>query len=220
MFSCGNINNIGFPFWGGIRPDGCGHRGLELNCDKNNVTIIKIRDVTYSVLNVNLNTQMLTITREDYLSGFCSPNFVNTTLDPTLFDFSLGYQNLTLAYGCALSSVALPGQLTCSSSSGLFDVHMELGAHGPENCNRSVVIPVPSNQSVDTLTWAKLEQSIKEGFDVKLKVDTSACSFCMGSKGVCGYDQKLNQSTCYRSQAKPPDKPGTFTKLSQIEREL
>uniref|UniRef100_A0A2N9EP05 Wall-associated receptor kinase galacturonan-binding domain-containing protein n=1 Tax=Fagus sylvatica TaxID=28930 RepID=A0A2N9EP05_FAGSY len=119
MFSCGNINNIGFPFWGGIRPDGCGHRGLELNCDKNNVTIIKIRDVTYSVLNVNLNTQMLTITREDYLSGFCSPNFVNTTLDPTLFDFSLGYQNLTLAYGCALSSVALPGQLTCSSSSGL-----------------------------------------------------------------------------------------------------
>ncbi|KAK9999700.1 hypothetical protein SO802_019303 [Lithocarpus litseifolius] len=208
IFSCGNISNIGFPFWG-ENYNGCGYPGLKLNCVEN-VPTMEIMDVTYRVLDVNLSTQILTIRREDYLTGFCSPKFTNTTLDPTLFDFGNGFfQNLTLTYGCALSSIAQPTQLTCSTTTGsLFDVHMKAGALGPdENCERSVIIPVRYNQSFDTLDWSKLEQSMKEGFDVKLKVDSSACNNCTKANGVCGYDLKLNQVTCDYSQSKPGVEP-------------
>ncbi|KAF3969465.1 hypothetical protein CMV_006752 [Castanea mollissima] len=203
IFSCGNINNISFPLWG-ENYTGCGYPGLKLNCTEN-VTTMEIMNVTYRVLNVNLSAQILTITREDYWTGFCSPEFTNTTLDPTLFDFDNGnLQNLTLTYGCALSSIAEPRQLTCSTTTGsLFDVHMKWGALGPdENCETSVIIPVRYSESLDTLDWSKLEQSMKEGFDVKLKVDSSACRNCTKSDGVCGYDLKLNQAMCY-SQSKP-----------------
>ncbi|KAF3969466.1 hypothetical protein CMV_006753 [Castanea mollissima] len=218
IFSCGNIT-ISFPFWG-ENYTGCGYPGIKLNCTEN-VTTMEIMNVNYRVLDVNPSAQILTITREDYWTSFCSPQFTNTTLDPTLFDFGNGIQNLTLTYGCALSSIALPRQLTCSTTTGsLFDVHMKPGAHGPdENCTTSVIIPVRYSQSLDTLDWSKLEQSLKEGFDVKLKVVSPACRNCIKSNGVCGYDLKLNQATCDHSQSngvEPEAKPG-FTGLSFVQ---
>ena len=195
MFNCGIINNVGFPFWGENRPNGCGYPGLKLNCDQSNATI-EIKNVEYLVLDLNPSTQILKIRRKDFLNGICSPKFVNTTLDPTLFDFGLGYKNLTIAYGCSSLPVNCP-----------FDVQLELGAHGPGNCHVSVVVPVHSSFQlvVDIMkNFLNLGKVIGEGFEVKWKVDTAACSECMGD---CGYDLKLNRPTCYNSQAKP----GTYT---------
>jgi hypothetical protein len=203
LFNCGEINNIGFPFWGETRPSGCGHPGLKLNCEES-VTTIEIRNVTYRVLDVNPETQILKISRDDYLTGICSPELVNTTLDPTLFDYGdPGYQNLTLSYGCASYSmfpVPLPGQFSCPTSG---DVQVEQGAHGPhEDCNVSVVVPVLHSNPLLTLVLSELERVIREGFDVEWKVDTAACRDCMTD---CGYNPKLNRPTCYFS----PSKPGT-----------
>ena len=195
MFNCGIINNVGFPFWGENRPNGCGYPGLKLNCDQSNATI-EIKNVEYLVLDLNPSTQILKIRRKDFLNGICSPKFVNTTLDPTLFDFGLGYQNLTIAYSCAWLPFDCP-----------MNVQLELGAHGPGNCHVSVVVPVHSSFQlvVDIMkNFLNLGKVIGEGFEVKWKVDTAACSECMGD---CGYDLKLNRPTCYNSQAKP----GTYT---------
>jgi len=200
LFNCGEINNIGFPFWGETRPSGCGHPGLKLNCEES-VTTIEIRNVTYRVLDVNPETQILKISRDDYLTGICSPELVNTTLDPTLFDYGdPGYQNLTLSYGCASSLLPFPGQFSCPTSE---DVQVELGAHGPNGeCNVSVVVPVLLSNPLLTLVLSELERVIREGFDVEWKVDTAACRDCMTD---CGYNPKLNRPTCYFS----PSKPGT-----------
>jgi hypothetical protein len=72
---------------------------------------------------------------------------VNTTLEPTLFDYGApGYQNLTLSYGCASSLLPLHGQFSCPTSG---DVQVELGAHGPnEECNVSVVALVLLNHTL------------------------------------------------------------------------
>jgi hypothetical protein len=153
------------------------------------------------VLDVNPKTQILKISREDYLTGICSPELVNTTLDPTLFDYGTpGYQNLTLAYDCASSWLPLPGQLSCPTSG---DVQVELGAHGPnEECNVSVVVAVLLSNPLLKLVLSDLELVIREGFDVEWKVDTAACRDCMTD---CGYNLKLNRPICYFS----PSKPGT-----------
>ncbi|KAB1211236.1 hypothetical protein CJ030_MR6G021574 [Morella rubra] len=208
MFNCGKINNVGFPFWGVNRPRGCGYPGLELNCESS-VTTIDIMNVTYRVLAVNPDTKTLKISREDYLTGICSPDFANTTLDPTLFDFGSGYQNLTLAYGCAASWISLLGQFTCPSPMN-GTVQINLGVYGPGECEVSVFVPIPTN-TIDVLkiwTLPTLEQVIRDGFEVTWKVDTAACSRdCRGSKGACGYDLQMNRPTCYPS-------PGTHSKFS------
>ncbi|XP_050269708.1 LEAF RUST 10 DISEASE-RESISTANCE LOCUS RECEPTOR-LIKE PROTEIN KINASE-like 1.3 isoform X9 [Quercus robur] len=198
MFNCGKLNNIGFPFWGDNRPSSCGYPGLKLNC-QGSVATIKIMNVTYKVLGVNPEAQILNITREDFSTGICSPEFVNSTLDPKLLDSGSGLQNLTIVYGCDLSWIPFPGQFNCQINGF---AHAKWGAYGPGECKVSVVVPVPVQSSPWTgieieIDQSKLEEAIREGFDVKWKVDTAACLNCTVYKGVCGYDLKRNQSTCY-----------------------
>ena len=135
---------------------------------------------------------------------------MNSTLDPTLLDFGIGLQNLTIVYGCDLSLMPFPGlgQFNCQIN-GFADI--KWGAYGPGECKVSGVVPVPV--PVQSIPWTgieifdrpKLEEAIREGFDVKWKVDTAACLNCTVYKGVCGYDLKRNQSTCYYSS------PGTYS---------
>ncbi|KAF3951445.1 hypothetical protein CMV_022900 [Castanea mollissima] len=223
MFNCGKLNNIGFPFWGDNRPNSCGYPGLKLNC-QGSVATIKIMNVTYQVLGVNPDAQILKITREDFSTGICSPKFVNSTLDPSLLDLGIGFQNLTIVYGCDFSSlIPFLGQFNCQRNGF---TRIKSGAYGPGECKVSVVVPVPVSVvvpvpapvpvpvpvPVQSSPWtdieidqSKLEEAIREGFDVKWKVYTAACHNCTRSKGVCGYDLKRNQSTCYYSS------PGTYT---------
>ena len=207
MFICGKLNNISFPFWGDNRPNSCGYPGLKLNC-QGSVATIKIMNVTYQVLGVNPKAQILKITREDFSAGICSPEFVNSTLDPTLLDFGIGLQNLTIVYGCGFS-LLIPspglGQFNCQENGF---AHIKWGAYGPEECKVSVVVPVPVQFDPWTgigIDQSKLEEAIGEGFDVKWKVDSAACLNCTVNKGVCGYDLKRNRSTCYHSS------PGTYS---------
>ena len=209
MFNCGKLSNIGFPFWGDNRPNSCGYPGLKLNC-QGSVATIKIMNVTYQVLGVNPEAQILKITRVDFSTGICSPEFVNSTLDPTLLDFGSGLQNLTIVYGCDFSLTPFAG-LGLFNCQGNDFAHIKWGAYGPGECKVSVVVPVPV--PVQSIPWTgieifdrpKLEEAIREGFDVKWKVDTEACLNCTVNKGVCGYDLKRNQSTCYHSS------PGTYS---------
>jgi hypothetical protein len=67
MFNCGEIKNIGFPFWEDTRPSNCGSPGLKLHCEGSSVTTIEIMNVTYRVLDVNPKTQILKISRDGFL---------------------------------------------------------------------------------------------------------------------------------------------------------
>ncbi|KAB1211235.1 hypothetical protein CJ030_MR6G021575 [Morella rubra] len=191
-FSCGEITNVGYPFWGDGRPDGCGNPDLKLNCDRN-ITTIGIKGVLYRVLAVNTGNKILKIARQDYLNGICSPDLVDTTLDPQFFDYGLGYGNITLFYGCPVEA-----QFSCSingfTNKGGF---IQVGAQGPGLCSASVVLPFPLANYKDIANWLLVEGVIKSGFDVQWKEDTAACNACIASKGVCGYDLSTNQTTCF-----------------------
>ena len=197
-----------FPFSTIDYPNSCGYPGLKLNF-QGSVATIKIMNVTYQVLGVNSEARILKITREDFSTGICSPEFVNSTLDPTLLDFGIGLQDLTIVYGCGFSLIPFLGlgQFNCQINGF---AHIKWGAYGRGECKVSVVVPVPVQSSPSTgieieIDQSKLEEVIREGFDVKWKVDTAACLNCTVNKGVCGYDLKRNQSTCYYSS------PGTYS---------
>ncbi|XLT56059.1 hypothetical protein HN873_048663 [Arachis hypogaea] len=72
-YDCGEINNIGFPFWGGNRPKQCGHPLLQLNCDSDHgfTTYIIIKSMRYQVLEAYPENQTMKIARVDYFEGLC-----------------------------------------------------------------------------------------------------------------------------------------------------
>ncbi|XP_037494750.1 uncharacterized protein LOC119370535 [Jatropha curcas] len=217
-FVCGNIS-AGYPFWGSDRQYGCGVPELELKCEKN-ITKIEINGVKYRVLDINNDDQILKIAREDfngvkyrvldinndhqilkiaredYIYDFCKPDFLNTTLDSKFFDYSPGYRNLTFIYGCP---VGIPALFNCFIAGSLpQNGYVLLNAVGPGSCYRSVFVPV-YELSLETMLFnlTGLKESLKQGFEVKLKVDNTVCNDCLSSKGACGYDFFSNETTCY-----------------------
>ncbi|KAJ9173043.1 hypothetical protein P3X46_016219 [Hevea brasiliensis] len=195
QFVCGSIA-AGFPFWGKDRPDVCGIPGLKLKC-KNDTPTIEIKDETYRVLEIDEQSQTLRIAREDYMDGLCQPQLKNTTLDPQLFEYVPGYKNLTIIYGCPITVV--PALFNCRiSGSASPEGYVLPDAVGPGYCYRSVFVPVSElNLATAIISLSSLEGSLKQGFQVKWKVDDTTCTNCIGSKGVCGYDHLSKETTCY-----------------------
>ncbi|KAL3735272.1 hypothetical protein ACJRO7_024409 [Eucalyptus globulus] len=198
-FNCGNIQDVGFPFWGGSRSNGCGYPALQLACENNAASII-IANVKYKVLGVYPGTEVLEITREDFSKGICFPDFTNTTLDPALFSMGNGYRNHTFLYGCP--NVPRPDdriEFSCVISGiANTDCYAVPGTTGPGDCVQSVVVPV--NQALLPQLGnnsTSLEKMVQQGFKVRLEVDSAACTGCNNSKGVCGYDISKSTTACY-----------------------
>nr|GMD55463.1 LEAF RUST 10 DISEASE-RESISTANCE LOCUS RECEPTOR-LIKE PROTEIN KINASE-like 2.4 [Ipomoea batatas] len=106
-FSCANIENIGYPFWGGSRPPYCGHPAFELNCS-NEFPEMAIRSEQYRILNISNQSQTAKIARNDLLNNICPSHPQNASLDFNLFNYvPSGDQNITLFYGCTVVKPAL-----------------------------------------------------------------------------------------------------------------
>uniref|UniRef100_A0A7C9CI71 non-specific serine/threonine protein kinase n=1 Tax=Opuntia streptacantha TaxID=393608 RepID=A0A7C9CI71_OPUST len=195
-FSCGNVTKVGFPFWGSeSRPKNCGYSGLELACEGNATITLGIKGMKYRALDINQNTQMLTIAREDFWEGICLRRFVNTTLDFKLLEYGPGLQNVTVLYGCPSLYGSIPGQFNCRID-GVNDKFgfPEPGALGPSGCNASVVVPV-LEPLADQIGNVSLNQIINHGFKVMYKVD-SFCVDCKASGGRCGFNLTQNKISC------------------------
>ncbi|KAL6982227.1 hypothetical protein U1Q18_051335, partial [Sarracenia purpurea var. burkii] len=63
--SCGTISDVSYPFRSVGDPNYCGHPGLVLDCQNNNIPTIDIVNITYRVLGIDQTTRMK-IFREDF----------------------------------------------------------------------------------------------------------------------------------------------------------
>lgn len=200
-FSCGNIIDVDYPFWGNGRPDRCGYPQLKLSCEDNLTTILEIMSVKYHVLELNQSTQTLKIARTDFLNGICSPEYGNTAFDSTPFEYAPDSDNLILFYDCRKKSSYFSDRyyFTCPSGSAYKDGYVlsepktEIGI-----CNSSVTIAVPTEGYYKVFgNWSMLERAIREGFEVKYKVDSASCILCKRFGGACGYDWNSTKMACY-----------------------
>ncbi|XP_048422229.1 LEAF RUST 10 DISEASE-RESISTANCE LOCUS RECEPTOR-LIKE PROTEIN KINASE-like 1.3 isoform X2 [Pyrus x bretschneideri] len=197
-FNCGGITKVGFPFWGDGRPDNCGYPELKLACS-NDVTTIEIMRVKYRLLKINQDEQTLKVVRDDYYDKICSPKFGDTTLDSNLFDYVSGSSDFTLLYDCASSSLA--EGFKCPDDETYANVAaVPTAVPGTPICKSKVVVRIsdPIGFGIfSILNVTALEAAVKEGFEVKYKVDSGKCDECVGSKGVCGYDWNLSETVCH-----------------------
>ncbi|KAJ6290648.1 hypothetical protein OIU78_026400 [Salix suchowensis] len=206
QFVCGNISAF-FPFWGDGRPPACGIPELELKCE-NDVATMKISQVAYRVLKINSEDEILRIAREDYLAGLCPPQFPSSTFNPKILEPVEGIRNFTLIYGCKDAPKTIPGSRTFNCK--INDIYgqsgyIKEGEKGPGECYGSVIVPVsikdfpPVSITDSPPGWntSDLEEQLKNGFEVRWKVDMDLCRECATSAGVCGFDNVTNQTTCY-----------------------
>ncbi|KAK7340933.1 hypothetical protein VNO77_21651 [Canavalia gladiata] len=202
LIKCGNIAEIGFPFWGDNRPNWCGHPELQLSCQKN-MSYITIKDVQYQVLEANPVEHTLRIARVDYFNGLCPSKLVSTTLDTHLFVYGSDYKNLTLSYSCTPSFNFPSHQCPNAPSDGQY-IYPQFGSLPPPIfCKQSVVLPV-SPSLINITDFFQIQKAIRDGFVVRWILGIQYCDKCQKSNGVCGYDWNLHQTTC--SNSLPDDK--------------
>lgn len=195
LFQCGNIT-AGFPFWGGKRPDHCGHTWLELHCNNNNSTSLIISDQEYSVLDVNQTSYSLTLARTDLLGPFCSAMFNTTTLPPDIVELSPTFKNLTVSYLC---DPYPSSNFTCHDK-GIVIGTVSQDSRQSYYCNDSFIVNVPMSFFPEEREFNlnQLERVLREGFEVKVEIDEITCQECSSSGGICSFNG-TTQVCCKRN---------------------
>ncbi|KAK0597260.1 hypothetical protein LWI29_023508 [Acer saccharum] len=121
---------------------------------------------------INPNARTLRIARKDYHNGICSPEFPNTTINPEIFDYSVGYENMTFLYDCPKPTPGLVVHFNCPSSNNVKykDWSILAGTNGPGPCNASVVVLFPRKLNWKTMDDpSDMGKFLKEGFVLKWK---------------------------------------------------
>ncbi|XP_019154737.1 PREDICTED: LEAF RUST 10 DISEASE-RESISTANCE LOCUS RECEPTOR-LIKE PROTEIN KINASE-like 1.3 isoform X4 [Ipomoea nil] len=218
-FSCGDIDDIGYPFWGGSQPAYCGHPSFGLTCSDESSPEITILSVKYKVLSIS--SQAATIVRYDLSTNICPSNPQRVSLDLNLFSYApSGNQNITLFYGCTIVnpvSVSIPKLLNCSeegSDSNRNNVLWSPTTGLPSipgitsnifRCGIDIFVTV-TQEAFDSLVKASLNvtedllrTAVGGGFSVDWKANNSLCQDCTGSGGRCGSngDRISTQFICY-----------------------
>ncbi|XP_022759277.1 LEAF RUST 10 DISEASE-RESISTANCE LOCUS RECEPTOR-LIKE PROTEIN KINASE-like 2.7 isoform X2 [Durio zibethinus] len=220
-FSCGDIQNIGYPFWGLDRPESCGYPGFRLNCNQNTPEIT-INSATYQVRYIS-NFQVLEVARADYSGSICPTSLVNSTFTNSPFEINIDALDITLYYGC--HPLTVPGLQDLQWISSQFNCTINstdvIGYYVTRNitqtslgsvatlvstslgsCNNSVIIPVlnsqvqllEANRNSDTLL-----EALTAGFELHWSANDTFCNRCLNSGGQCGYNLTLGGFLCYCS---------------------
>ncbi|KAL3500514.1 hypothetical protein ACH5RR_039607 [Cinchona calisaya] len=208
LYNCGSLQGIGYPFWGGSRPEDCGIRELQLQCVENQYTITMVNNIQkVLVLGIDKSLYQMSIVRYDLWQNICLTSFINTTSIPTVVPFLFGSVILHIFYGCPIptevtgSSQIQSSNVTCTIDGMSSGVRFSLASgyqDSAEGCNISIGAPI-LNTSYDKLIdgLMTLKEAVRRGFIVDYSPVAEACSKCENSGGSCGsFWSNGNQLRC------------------------
>lgn len=195
-FSCGTLHNISYPFTGGPRPVFCGPPGFRLRCTDDSIPELLSDALTFRILELDPVLQRLTLSRSDLDNTPCPRRFINTTLNPAVFDdpYNPGNLNLTLFYGCNNNNnnnnnqqQQIVDSFSCGDGDGGGFYMVGTGSLINLGCNVSVTVPFMAadlgrNRSLN------IGELLTKGFRVSYRDPAAAeCHKCLQSGGRCGF---------------------------------
>ncbi|CAO2827410.1 unnamed protein product [Amaranthus hypochondriacus] len=208
--SCGKIKNIGYPFWGGVRPEFCGVSELKLNCltnaDYPTISVYKNGDIGLSVVNINSTSQIISVSRQNLLERCYLQDISKYPLLSTL-NPKPGYQPILLFYGCRISKGCFSKykkyySFPCSNSNGSFGSayyfdNISNYSLFSESCtcinNVTALIDKRGLEELRNNKNGSLWNVMtKWPMQLKYSVNISDCEKCKASGGRCGSDAPLS----------------------------
>ncbi|VVB09139.1 unnamed protein product [Arabis nemorensis] len=192
VFECGNVK-AKFPFWGENRGEPCGHPSLKLTCDRvSNKTSLNISNILFNVLHMDNTLKTLKLVRQDYSLSFCSvKSFTETKFPTKLFEQSLDYKNLIVFSDCDPHFHYLEN-FTCSEG-GIGSVYHSGNYY--RLCRTISKVVVPAGFVPEKEAW-NIENVLKKGIEVKLKINERPCQKCLKTGGFCSFDKSATQFCC------------------------
>ncbi|KAI4313888.1 hypothetical protein L6164_026834 [Bauhinia variegata] len=212
--SCGDGQNISFPFFIKEQPAFCGYPNFGLSCDNNGHPVLNlsntnytIQEILYQKASIRLSDAVFSISNSTGCDTLQVAN--NFTYSGTRFSLVPNQTEMFLFFGCNLRS--LPQRLQkyevdCSAENHTNSVlsltrNDEGFNYVPGKCNNTTVKAMVEIGSVSGNEG--ILGTIKRGF--LLKWAATNCSDCMSSGGRCGFD-----SVKYSFQCFCPDRPHSW----------
>ncbi|XP_074280684.1 LEAF RUST 10 DISEASE-RESISTANCE LOCUS RECEPTOR-LIKE PROTEIN KINASE-like 2.1 [Silene latifolia] len=216
--TCGPSIDIRYPFWDATRFNYCGHPGFALECQGNSLTI-EIKKEIYNVLKINYKSNILTISKQQFVQGPCptmESELTNTTLDLTLFNFTSNSENASLFYNCErrqgeiapfgftcpLNGYIDPTSTNFTSDLNFVAIDKKWKDKLSNMCAIKIDIPVFKTVVADLdKGTGSLSDVVTKGFELKWRIDESReCQVCSAAKGRCGFNHTLGEPICFFPQ--------------------
>ncbi|CAN4086678.1 unnamed protein product [Withania somnifera] len=205
-YSCGNLQNIDFPFWGGSRPQECGLPEFKLECEANHDPLIRIDGHDFRILSINGDKQTIRIARNDLEEDICPDRFGNTSLNSAHFRYSPDSVMVHLFYACPFNIPSEWQNFTFSctstgenSSLGFYPDESFISFWGQRyrSCERNVTVPVVPTalKQFQDQGSTKILELLKQGFDVVYN-KSLICMACETSGGLCWSKTYFAEPTC------------------------
>ncbi|KAG5229887.1 serine/threonine-protein kinase [Salix suchowensis] len=196
-FSCGLLQQLSYPFWGGDRPEVCGHEGFELKCADGQHPILASDALEFRLSSLNQSSRLMTLRLEKSQQYICpaqiQANSSSGSRGSHIFGYDLSLQNLNLLYNCTTSTSEVLSKNRISfcngyNGSSFYGNDDIFGLLDVDQCSMRIMIPIA--KSFDRLVGDRqdLEEVLGDGFNVSYEYDQgpSICEGCMASKGICG----------------------------------
>ncbi|KAL2941316.1 LEAF RUST 10 DISEASE-RESISTANCE LOCUS RECEPTOR-LIKE PROTEIN KINASE-like 2.7 [Bienertia sinuspersici] len=209
LYSCGRVQNIGYPFWGGNRPEYCGTPNFKLNCLAGakypTMNVYSNGSLGFNVQNINTSSHTMHISREKVLHTCYTYDTSNITLLSTLKENYPSNDRITLHYGCNNCNNTVKNNsksFKCTNTDNTngyvyyFDDDKDYSS-----CSCSNRVSVPLNGSLinvlknneNASLWSVLT---KLPVEIVYEANFNECSKCEESGGRCG-SSDVNQFVCY-----------------------
>lgn len=209
--SCGDLQDIGYPFWGSnIRPQYCGRQGFELQCHDNDYATIRIGHQSFRVLEINNTHPIMRIVIADYIGRDCLESIRKSSISDPLFNYAEKVRNLSLFYDCSGDSSSQLGKnnYNCTSEGGVvirsfytIDNYKDSRLHNLSNsCSSVIKVPIQlTRPNIGYLEEGKLIEALNQGFEVRYDAEDKLCSTCTSHhpRGICGSNQSSDEFSCF-----------------------
>ena len=199
-YSCGKIHNIGYPFWGGNRPEYCGILDFKLNCKDNSNSFMNVLGANSSgyagVRVLDIDTSLHTmIVSPDKIFDHC---FLRDSSKPFLSSLKLDSTNKTISlfYGCNKNCESMyKFKSSRCISDGTYSTFYYFGnlpdigkVNKPCSCKNNITFPVDMRELIKLRSNVSLQSILMKWPNIRMEYMTNfkACSKCEESGGRCG----------------------------------
>ncbi|XP_027343290.1 LEAF RUST 10 DISEASE-RESISTANCE LOCUS RECEPTOR-LIKE PROTEIN KINASE-like 1.2 [Abrus precatorius] len=198
-YTCGQIYNIYYPFWGENRSSYCGsNHQFRLKCEAHQNTSIQLGSQNFQVLHIDQVGYTMQMVRTGLVYDHCSSlALTNTSLNSNLFLYTSSVRNITIFYGCPSSMLSnTTHSFPCQEGGNKSVFYGDPTTTRVQDCE-GVRIEVQVTQELTQDGGIEgLNKALSEGFQVNYISDGQLCLKCILTNGTCGANDK-SQFSCF-----------------------